>query len=322
MAGKIRWAQAMAAWLVLLLVATSCAGDAENSGDGLHVVATTTILGDVAANVVGDHGSVTVLLPIGADPHSYQPSSQQAAEINRADLVLANGLGLEEGLSDVLEAAVADGANVIEIGPLVDPLPFSPDAPHDEHDEEDAAHDEHDEEDNDDPHFWLDPIRVAEAAKIIGGELATIDGTPDWDDRVSAYTARLLASHEEVDGIVGDIPAENRVLVTNHASLGYFADRYGFDVLGVVIPGGSTLADPSSAELAALTDAIEQSAVPAIFAETTEPRALAEAVAAGSGTEVAVVELFTGSLGEAGSGAETLIGLWETNARRVAAALS
>lgn len=315
MVRKIQWAQTTAAWLAILLVASSCGGDTENVGDGLHVVATTTILGDVASNVVGEHGSVTVLLPIGADPHSYQPSSQQAAEINRADLIVANGLGLEEGLADVLEAAAADGANVIEIGPLVDPLPFSPGAGHDEHDE-------HDEEDNDDPHFWLDPIRVADAATIIGGELATVDETVDWDDRASAYTARLLAAHEEVDGILGDIPSGNRVLVTNHASLGYFADRYGFDVLGVVIPGGSTLADPSSAELAALAEAIEQSAVPAIFAETTEPTALAEAVAAGSGTEVAVVELFTGSLGEAGSGAETLIGLWETNARRVAAALS
>jgi len=311
--GRGRKVRAIAAWALLAaLLLAACGDGADSAEDGIDVVATTTILGDVARNIVGDNGSVAVLLPIGADPHSYQPSSQQAADINRADLVIANGLGLEEGLSDVLEAAVADGANVIEIGPLVDPLPFFPD----------AAHDEHDEEGNDDPHFWLDPIRVAEAATIIGGELAAVEETVDWDGRVSTYTAQVLAVDEEVVSILEDIPAENKVLVTNHASLGYFADRYGFDVLGVVVPGGSTLADPSSAELAALIDAIEQSAVPAIFAETTEPRTLAEAVAAGSGGEVAVVELFTGSLGEDGSGAETLIGLWETNARRVAAALS
>jgi zinc/manganese transport system substrate-binding protein len=121
--------------------------------------------------------------------------------------------------------------------------------------------------------------------------------------------------------ILDVVPAERRVLVTNHDALGYFADRYGFEVLGTVIPGGATLADPSSADLAELVATIQREEVPAIFAETIEPSVLAETVAAEVGDQVRVVELFTGSLGEEGSGAETLIDALIINARRIAEAL-
>jgi zinc/manganese transport system substrate-binding protein len=114
----------------------------------------------------------------------------------------------------------------------------------------------------------------------------------------------------------------NRLLVTNHDALGYFADRYDFEIVGVVIPGGSTLADPSSAELAALVETLLETDVPAIFAETSSPAQLAETVAAEAGNDVEVVELHTGSLGEPGSGADTLIGMLRTNATRIRDALT
>jgi zinc/manganese transport system substrate-binding protein len=110
-------------------------------------------------------------------------------------------------------------------------------------------------------------------------------------------------------------------MVTNHEAFGYFADRYGFEILGVVIPGGSTLAQPSSAELAGLVEVMEQSGTRAIFAETTEPTTLADAVAAELGDDVEVVELFTESLGGPGSGAETLAAMLLTNAGRISEAL-
>jgi zinc/manganese transport system substrate-binding protein len=122
--------------------------------------------------------------------------------------------------------------------------------------------------------------------------------------------------------MLADIPASRRKLVTNHDSLGYFADRYGFEIIGAVVPGGSTLGDPSSAELAGLVEKISSAGVPAIFAETTEPTALAEAVAREVGDDVVVVELYTGSLGEQGSGADTLIGMLLTDAGRIAGALT
>ena len=111
-------------------------------------------------------------------------------------------------------------------------------------------------------------------------------------------------------------------MVTNHEAFGYFADRYGFEVVGVVIPGGSTLADPSSAELAELVEVMTEENIDVIFGETVEPSALGDAVAAEVGADVEVVELFTGSLGSSGSGAETYVDMVRTNTALIAEALS
>ena len=319
-------------WLLLAalaLVAAACGGDDTQNGD-LSIVVTTTPLGDVVRNVVGDDATVDVLFPIGADSHSYQPSSQQVAMLTTADLVVANGLGLEEGLGDVLESAAADGANVFAVGPEVNPLPFGVHGdvetnagcrPAVHHDEEGG--DEHELEPGTcDPHVWMDPIRMGDAAREIASQLAVIDPSVDWASRAEAYATELAGADGEIADLLAAVPAERRKLVTNHDAFGYFAARYGFEIVGVVIPGGSTLADPSSAELAELVDTIIAEEVPAVFAETSEPTNLAEAVAAEVGGDVQVVELYTESLGGPGSGAETLIDMLTTNAQRIAAALS
>jgi zinc/manganese transport system substrate-binding protein len=170
-----------------------------------------------------------------------------------------------------------------------------------------------------DPHFWLDPLRVAAAAEVVADELAAITGDAAWN--ADRYVAELQTADEGIQEILGAIPGEARKLVTNHRALGYFADRYGFELLGTVVPGGSTLAEPSSAELAALVETIEREGLGAVFVETTETAALADAVAAEVDHEIDVVELYTGSLGEPGSGAETLIGMLVTNAELIAEAL-
>ena len=336
----------------------------------LLIVATTSILGSITSNVAGADAEIEVLLPIGADPHDYQPSAAQVALLQAADLVVANGLLLEEGLVDVLAAAAADGANLLEVAEFLDPLPYGgghgheeedghehegEGEEHDEHEHEEGEHEEgeHEGEDDDghehegegeehdeheheegeheegehqhgdlDPHFWMDPLRVAEAARLIAGELAALDSTKEWRARADAYAAELGELDEEIQGILAPIPAGKRKLITNHDSLGYFADRYGFEVIGTVIPGGTTLAEPSSAGLARLVEEMEEEGVEAIFAETIEPTALAEALAAEVGPEVRVAEIYSGSLGEPGSGAETLIGMLRTNARLIAAALT
>jgi zinc/manganese transport system substrate-binding protein len=270
---------AIGAVLTFVVPLASCSDDV--AAEGLSVVATTTIIGDVVANVVGDDAAVVVLTPVGADPHDFQPSSAQVAAINEADLVVANGLFLEEGLKDVLDAAASDGVKVFELAPELDPIPFGGDG----------------DPDSDDPHVWLDPVRMADAAGLIAAELTAIDDTVDWTTRAGTYAAELLALDDESEEMFAAIPDDARLLVTNHDALGYFAARYGFDVVGTVIPGGTTLADQSS-------------------------EALAEAVAAELGDEVEVVSLYTGSLGEPGSGAGTLIDMLRTNAERVAAALT
>ncbi len=280
----------------------SAAGDPDP--DRLAIVATTNVIGDLVGNIVGDDAAVEVLIPVGADPHDYQPSARQVAAAAGADLVVANGLSLEETLAEVLESAIGDGANVLEIGPAVGPI------------ERPGAAGEWD------PHVWLDPLRMAEAAGIIGAELGRLDSDVDWLARAAAYAAQLRAVHHTVEGILAPVVPENRLLVTNHESLGYFAERYGFEVVGVVIGGGSSLAAPSAAHMAALVEVMIDRGVPAIFTESTESTVLAESVAAEAGGGIAVVEVYTGSLGEPGSGAETLLGMLQTNAHRIAAALS
>jgi len=290
----------------LLLPACS---SSQTDDAGLVVVATTPILGDLAANVVGDDAAIVVLPPVGADPHDFQASAAQVATLNRADLVIANGLGLEEGLGDVLDAVASDGVRVVEIAPLLDPIPF-------------VAADDGDRHapGSKDPHFWFDPARMSKAAKILAAELATIEPSVNWAARADAYASELIVADEQIAQILAAIPATRRRLITNHDSLGYFANRYGWQVIGVIIPGGSTLADPSSAELAELVATMERENLTAIFAETTQPTMLADAVADELGAKAQIVELYTGSLGEPGSGAETLIDMLLTNARRIAGA--
>jgi zinc/manganese transport system substrate-binding protein len=286
---------------VVMLVSVACSSGSSDDGRPT-IVTTTTVLGDVAANVAGGDADVEVLMPAGASPHEFVASARQVASIYEADLVVANGLGLEEGLVDVLAAARADGVNVLEIGPLVDPITA-----------EDGA--------SLDPHVWLDPIRMQAAAEFIAAALDEIDARGAWSERADAYSGELESAHHEIESILAAVPDQDRTLVTNHDSLGYFADRYGFTIVGTVVPGGSGLGDPSSAELAELVAVIEREGVPAIFADTSEPDALAEAVAAEASTDVAVVQLYTGSLGEPGSGADTLIEMLRLDAERIAAAL-
>jgi len=287
--------------LSLSLALAACANSPGEADQELLVVATTSILGDIARGVVGDEGSVDVLIPIGVDAHDFSPSSQQASMLAGADLVVANGLGLEAGLEDVLASVANDGVQVLELAPMVDPIEFR-----------DGG--------GTDPHFWMDPVRVGDAALVVADALGE-HHPGGWQERADSYSATMEETDREVEERLSVVPQDRRRMVTNHEAFGYFADRYGFEVIGAVIPGGSTLAEPSSAELAELVEVMEQAGIAAIFAETTEATALAEAVAAELGGDVEVVELFTESLGMPGSGAETLQEMLVTNAGRISEAL-
>lgn len=302
--------------LAVLLTLTGCDSSDGAADEDLRVVATTSIWGDVVASIVGDDAAVDVLIPTGADAHDFEPTSGQIASMQDADLVIANGLGLEEAMEDTLQTAVADGANVYEVAPDLDPLPFS-DAEHeDENEGEVEGHG------GDDPHVWFDPLRMAIAAELIAERLTEIDSSAHWQRRAADYASELIRADAEITQIVGEIDPEARKLVTNHQAMSYFAHRYEFEMIGVVVPGGSTLADPSSSELAALVEEIAHEEVSTIFAETTQPTRLAEAVAGEVGRDVVVVELYTESLGEPGSKADTLVGMLLTDARLIADALA
>jgi zinc/manganese transport system substrate-binding protein len=310
--------------VALSLVTAACAGG-EAGDDGLEVVVSTSILGDIVEQVVGGEGRVEVLMPIGADPHDFTASASQVAAIGTADLVVVNGLGLEQGLADVLDAARADGATILEVGPLVDPVdldgdPCDPTEDGDDHGEDGDDHDDEHAHGDCDPHVWMDPVRAGAMAEAVAAALpAASSGT--WEANASAFVAEMQALGAEIDRELSVIPADRRVLVTNHDSLGYFALRYDFEVVGTIVPGGSTLAEPSSRELAELVATMEAAGVDVVFAETTEPTTLADALAAELGGDASVVELYTGSLGGPGSGAETLADMLAVDARLIAEAL-
>ena len=309
---------------VLLLVAGACGVEGEGD-DALTIVATTSILGDVVESIVGDDARVDVLIPAGVDPHAFEPSAREAAGLRDATLVVANGLRLEAGLGPALDAARDDGVEVLEVAPLVDPLPFG--AAH-VHGDEDGDGDDGDSDDGDhgdlDPHVWHDPLRMAAAVPAIVDALVSADPALDTAalaERADALVADLEAVDAEVVEILEVVPPERRFLVTSHDTFEYFADRYGFEVVGVVIPGGDTLASPSAADLAQLVEEVVDHDLPAVFAENVGSTALSETLAEEAGRDVAVVSLFTDALGEPGSGAETYLGMLRTNAALVADAL-
>jgi len=300
--------------IVLSLLVAACAGDgAADDDEAPTVVATTSILGDVTQNIVGDHAEVDVLMPPGSDPHDYSASARDVEAISSADLVIANGLALEESLENILQSAESDGVTVLRVGELVDPIPFDSDST------TDPSEDQHT---TDDPHFWLDPLRMRTAAEAISRALADVAPDIDWQSAASAYEAELTALDAEVVEILAPIPPDQRILVTNHDALEYFADRYGFRIAGVVIPGGSTLAEPSAADLADLVETLKELDVRAIFVENTASPVLADTVAGELGGEVTIATLYTGSLGEADGPASTYIGMIRENAKTITSALA
>lgn len=316
--GPARWAKVLAAAIAVLLgVLAACGGgDPEDSpkpsSTRIRVVATTNILGDIARNVVGDLGDVEVLMPPNADPHSFEISAAQAESLLDADLVVANGLGLEEGVVEHLDDAKGQGVVVLEIGPRIDPIAYGVEVG-----EGEAG--------RPDPHFWTDPHRGARAAALIGealGSAAPEGARRAIDENVERYVGELADTTGYLEELLGGIPAERRKLVTNHHVFGYLAERFDFEVVGAVIPSGSTLASPSAADLAELATLIRAEDVSAIFAESSQPTRLAKVLASEADIDVEVVTLFSESLTEPGEGASTYLEMIAENGRRIAAALA
>ncbi|MDN3242522.1 zinc ABC transporter substrate-binding protein AztC [Glycomyces tritici] len=295
------------ATLSLLAAATlsSCAAfESERSG----IVVTTNILGDLTRSVVGDQAEVTVLMGANADPHSFGVSAQQAASIEQAELLIHNGLGLEEGVLSHVEAAIETGVPALAVGEHVDPIDYAAD--------ETAG--------QRDPHFWTDPVRVGDAVDLIADTV--IEQVPGVDaDQVranaDAYRAQVDELHEHTAERFESIPPEHRKLVTNHHVFGYLAQRYDFEIIGAVIPSGTTLASPSGSDLKDLADAVAESGVPVVFADSSQPDRLVQAMAEEAGVDIEVVSLFTESLTEPGEGAGTYLEMARSNADAIAAGL-
>ncbi|NEM08588.1 zinc ABC transporter substrate-binding protein AztC [Geodermatophilus normandii] len=291
----------------LLVAAGAVAGCDGTTDDRPLVVVTTDVLGDVVGELVGDQAEVLVLMPRGADPHSFEVSAQEAARMREADLLVANGLGLEEGLAAHVEAARGDGVPVVEAGAAVDPVEWTT--------EDDAGTD---------PHFWTDPQQMLAVVDALSAEIAEqVDGVDPG--RLAADTASYRSRVAELDTWMADrfeqVPADRRDLVTNHHVFGYLAERFGFTVIGAVVPSGSTLASPSASDLEELAAAIREAGVRTVFADTAQPDRLVQVLADQAGVDVSVVPLFTESLTEEGGGAETYLQMMRANTEDIVAGL-
>jgi zinc/manganese transport system substrate-binding protein len=267
-----------AALAALTLLVAGCAGGGPSDSGRPVVVVTTTVLGSVVRDVVGDAAQVDVVMPNGADPHEYQPSARQIAAIDHADLVVDNGLGLEAGLTDALDQARSDGVPFYTATDHVTLRRFSPDEA-----DEIAEHGPYD------PHVWTDPIAMAEVVAGLGPALRAHLGI-DVAARARAEERSLRALDRGLRADLADIPPARRVLVTGHESMGYFAARYGFRLVGALLPSLSSQAEASASHLSGLAATVERERVPAIFAEAGEPSSLTSAIEDDTGVRVVTID--------------------------------
>ena len=271
--------------MVLLLVPllAGC-GAASSSGGGATVVATTTQLADMARNIAPD-ADVTALLTANTDPHAYEVRPHDLRALASADIVLRSGGEVDEWLDGALDSAGVSEQDVVDVGA--------------------AAGLE-----GDDPHWWQDPVRASKAAAAIGRAFARA-GLPEAS---AEYVRRLRALDAQVRACVDQVPAERRKLVTSHDALGYFARRYGIDVIGTVIPALTTAAQPSAGEVADLVATIKREGVTTIFPESSVHPKVEAAIAREAGARVGE-ELWADTLGPEGSSGATYIGSIEANTR-------
>lgn len=324
------------------LFAAGCATSAETGSEvqSSPILATTSIWADITSSVLCGK-PVPSLIPIGSDPHTWEPSMATRTEVDSSRVIVANGLNLESGLYDILDEAEANGISVVELTNMVELLPTL--ANHDEHHDEEhsdehdtEAHDdeehgtEHDQEHSDemhehsdsglDPHIWLDPRRVIDTIPAIV-DIAVEAGfnRNEIEPCANAYVDSLHELDDEISALFESLLDSERTIVTNHDSLGYFADRYNLTVIGTVLPGADTSSEANAADLAALSDLINDAGVSTIFTDAessdVDSRALAERL------NIDIVQLLTASLTSGTDSGRSYLDLMRTNANTIHSAL-
>ncbi|MFC2054497.1 metal ABC transporter substrate-binding protein [Chloroflexota bacterium] len=265
----------------------------------LKVLATTSIVSNVVSLVGGEEIVTTTLLPLGSDPHGFEPTPKDITKILDADVIFANGVGLEEFLDNLIESAGAQNKVVyVSQGIELRQLESQPT-------QEGTTDIDYDDQVGGDPHNWVDPNNVMVWVHNIKDTLSELD--PQNAEYYQANSEKFEGSLKELDTWireqVANVPEANRKIVSDHNLLGYFADQYGFEQVGAVIPSFSTLAEPSASELAELEDAVKELGVKAIFVGKTVNPNLTTRVAEDTGTNLVII--YSGSLtepdGEAGS---------------------
>ena len=313
---------ALAAFVAFATAACS-AGDTGGTDAGrLDVVATTTQVGALAAEIGGDAIDLTVLLGPGVEAHDFELTPASGAALEQAELILVSGAGLEGWLDESLETiGTADLVRDMSEG-ITLREPGDDEASHadeDEHAEEDehADEDEHGHDDEVDPHYWLSAPNAIVMAQNVRDALAAV--APEEADafgaRAGAVVERLETADAEIREMIDEVSPERRQIVTDHDALGYFIDEYGLEFVGSVFPSLDVASEPSARDIETLVAEIRAQDVRAIFTESSVNPRLAAAVAEETDARLVDEPIYTDSLGPEGSGAETLDGMLLHNAR-------
>jgi zinc/manganese transport system substrate-binding protein len=267
------------------------------------VVATTVQITALAREVGGDLINLHGVIPPGADPHAFEPTASDLTAIEDADVILRHGIGLDDWLDGTLAASKDAAVTLVTQGIAL-------------------RQGEEGGEEVEDPHVWHDPDNAKIMVQNIAGAMARADPSnrDAYEANSETYQAKLDDTKKQVQAIINEIPASSRKLVTNHDAFGYFARAFGLEIVGAVIPSLSTEAEPSASDTAKLLDTIKAEHVKAIFAESSVNPSLARTLASDAGVQI-VDDLYGDSLGEPGSGADTVDGMLLFNARKIAEAL-
>jgi ABC-type Zn uptake system ZnuABC Zn-binding protein ZnuA len=275
----------------------------------LQVATSFSIIEDLVKNVGGNKVQITNFVPRDGDTHSYQPSATDVKALAQAKIVFLNGVGLETWFAKLAKNA-GGKAQIVELAKGFNTRKL-----------EEAGH-EHEHEDETDPHVWWNPSNTIQMVNKIRNVLSAAD-----KNNQSTYWANAAKYTREIANLdvwakleVKKIPALNRKIVTNHDALGYLADRYGFKVVGTVIPGGSTERAPSAKETAELIRVIRREKVKAIFTENTVNVKLAQTIARETNAKIAPA-LYTDALGAIGSSGDTYLKAFRHNIQTLVAAL-
>jgi ABC-type Zn uptake system ZnuABC Zn-binding protein ZnuA/ABC-type Mn2+/Zn2+ transport system permease subunit len=289
---------------VLMLALASCGASSSGNGDGrVDVVATTTQIGDWAREVGGDAANVHQILKPSSDPHDYEPRPADVEAAAGADVVFENGDGLDAWAGKLVDEAGGNPKVVDLSRSVIDPLPGA--------------------DGGSDPHWWHDPRNAERAVLAIRDELvrAAPKERMTFERNARRYRAQLALTDGLIAACIKNLPGSERKLVTDHDAFGYFARRYGLEIAGAVIPSQTTEGQPSAGELADLVHLIERERVRAVFPEKDVNKKLAEAIARQTGASVHH-ELYSDTLGPAGSEGDTYLKMEDANARNIVRGLS
>jgi ABC-type Zn uptake system ZnuABC Zn-binding protein ZnuA/ABC-type Mn2+/Zn2+ transport system permease subunit len=299
--GQRRTAVAAAAAVTLAIVGAGCGGS--GSSDGVSVVATTTQIGDWTRAVGRDAVDVHQILSPNTDPHDYEPRPDDVAATADAKVIFTNGDELDSWIDEVVSDSGSD-AQVVDLGLSV-PVKLPG-----EQEGEDAS--------EFDPHWFHDPRNAQAAVREIAAQLSAAD--PDeratFEGNADEYLANLRGLDSSIRACIDSVPAADRKLVTDHDAFGYFANRYGIQVVGAVIPSQTTQAQPSAQDLAELADLVREEGVQAVFPESSLSSKLADAIASQTGA-TADHTLYGDTLGPEGSSGDTYLRMEAANANAI-----